>query len=59
MKIEEGPTKEAFQNYMERFLDPEDAEQIAPEDHATQVKIPLLDYPDELLHLIGKWIKPD
>ena len=59
---EEGPTEGAFQNHLERLLNPCDVDPIVPDDLYTDVSIPLLDdpfQPDELLHVIDKQVKPD
>ena len=58
---EEGPTEGAFQNHLERLLNPCDVDPIVPDDLYTDVSIPLLDdpfQPDELLHVIDKQVKP-
>ena len=60
--FEEGPTEAAFQDHLERLLNPDDAVPIVPDDLVTQVSIPLLDdlfQPEELLHVVDKQIKPD
>ena len=59
---EEGPTESAFQDHLERLLNPNDIDPIVPADLATDVSIPLLDdpfQPEELLHVVDKQVKPD
>ena len=59
---DEGPTEDAFQNHLERLLNPADADPIVSDDLRTEVSIPLLDdpfKPEELLHVVEKQIKPD
>ena len=58
----EGPPEAAFQNHMERLLNPDGAEPIDPNKLHTDVSIPLLDEPftpAELLRVVDKQIKPD
>ena len=58
----EGPTEAAFQDHLERLLNPADAEPVAPDDLRTDVSIPILDdpfEPEELLHVVEKQVKPD
>ena len=59
---EEGPPEAAFQDHLERLLNPADASPIVMEDLDTHVTIPLLDdpfAPEELLHVVDNQIKPD
>ena len=59
---EEGPTEEAFQNHLERLLNPADIEPTVMNNLEEQITIPLLDdpfSPDELLHVVDRQIKPD
>ena len=60
--LDEGPTEAAFQDHLERLLNPADFEPIVPDDLATEVSIPILDEPlkpEELLHVVEKQLKPD
>ena len=58
----EGPPEAAFQNHMERLLNPDGVDEVEPDQLHTQVTIPLLDdpfSPDELLRVVDKQLKPD
>ena len=60
--LDEGPTEAAFQDHLERLLNPADAEPIVSDDLTTEVSIPILDdpfQPEELLHVVEKQLKPD
>ena len=60
--LEEGPTEGAFQNHLERLLNPDDIAPVTICNSEEQVTIPLLDdpfIPEELLHVVDKQIKPD
>ena len=60
--LEEGPPEAAFQEHLERLLNPSDASQVILENLDDHVTIPVLDdpfTPEELLHVIDNQIKPD
>ena len=57
----EGPSEGAFQNHMERLLNPDGADPVIPDDVQSDVTIPLLDdpfSPIEMLDVAYKQMKP-
>ena len=58
---EERPSEAAFQDHLERLLNPGDTEVVHTDEFSEQVSLASLDdpfAPDELLHVIDRQIKP-